>query len=629
MAKIIDPDNLRLVALLANIGADGTSDGNVHIDTTTKKISVAVGYDGVTEQTFGDNLTTDGVTMQALYSFLKEEWKTDASLIKFPFPMVAITPEQFEFVDGWQPTDITTVDLFRDGGFAIKQTNGDSAEEYAGVITLGTLGGTDQVYFQQVLDGASANITLQGVVNQCVKVFGDGDFSAGDSHGLGLDNTSSVDNKSYFKIFVREQAKLYAQSQLTDIGVSSFTYQAYRFPLANADDLKVTNSDNEVGGSSATDITGNGTTVTVTAIAHGYTVGDLVTISTSTSFDGDYTVEAVNTVDEFTFLDANTNTAETGIVRGTVYGDMNITYLDGTNFYTTDQINYVIDEVVRDGASPARWYICTGDGTVDATDYLDLGTMGGAGTATFTPYLGEKQIGDNYYAFNIIVDADVANDLGNPTAEEIYEFVQYSLRLNTDIDNGTGTVTGKTANSLLKFVGDTLVTSEGVFIDDYKSADINRLEFYDTADVTVSSSTSTLRTFPFIAAGVINFNQNLIDDSGAIYRMFFTNDDAGDNTGADFGTATAVLVGDKDGVDIVGDIAVAQVEFSYAYDSNIQRGAASAGEPAPVTVVAIGLDKAQYVKASSTINKSNANSVSLVAALERNYTNPFGLDTFA
>ena len=463
MAKITDPDDLVRSSTSGNLGTDG----NIWIDTATKKISM---------DTYS-SLSTDGVTIQAFYSYLKEEWKTDSALIKYPFPMVAITPEQFEFVDGWQPADATTSNLYRDGGYAIKNNDGTSAEEYVGVITLGEIGASDQVYYQQTDGGSATDVVLTGAVNQCVKVYGDGGT-------LGIDNASAVDTRSYFKIFVREYQKLYAQSQLSDIGVSSFTYQAYRFPLANSADLKVTHDD--------------------------------ATVSSSAP-----------------------------------YTDMSITY------YSTPQ---------------------------------------------------SRTIGASAYDFDVIIDADVANDGGLPTAEQIYEFVEWSLRQNSDIDDGTGTGIGKTANSLLSFVGDTLVTSTGVFIDDFSETDINRIEFYD--------NTGTKRTFPFVAAGSINFNDNLVNDSGAIYRMFFT-----DANGNNFGDSDAIIVQDNDDTDIAGDITGSQVQFTFDYDGNVQ-GGRSAGTDAPVTVVAIGLDKAQYVKATGTIGRSNANSVSLVASLERNYSNP-------
>ncbi len=524
MAKIIDPDSLVRASASSELGTDG----NIWIDTATNTVSMAE---------YGD-LTSDGATIQAVYSYLKEEWKTDAALIKFPFPMVAITPEQFEFVDGWQPADLVTVNLFRDGGFAVQDSAGYASSMFAGIITLGEIGGADQVYFQQVAEGDAANINLTGAVNQSVKVYSYAKgtdiaftetgskitststnlaaFSVGDEvtfsgstsndgvltiasvvsphevtvtealtdESAGAEVTAILDQRSYFKIFVREQAKLYSQSALADIGVSSFTYQAYRFPLANGADLKITHNDTAVSG------------------------------------DAPYT-------------------------------DMSITY------YASNQT---------------------------------------------------RNIGGTDYDFNVIIDADVANDGGLPTAEEIYEFVEWSLRQDSDIDAGSGSVIGKTASALLKFVGDTLVTSTGVFIDDFSETDINRLEFYDV--------NGNKRVFPFVAAGSINFNDNLVGDSGAVYRMFFT-----DANGNNFGDSDAIIVQDNDAVDIAGSIAASQVQFTFDYDGNTQGGRTAATDAA-VTVVAIGLDKAQYVKATSTVGRSNANSISLVASLERNYSNP-------
>jgi hypothetical protein len=98
--------------------------------------------------------------------------------------------------------------------------------------------------------------------------------------------------------------------------------------------------------------------------------------------------------------------------------------------------------------------------------------------------------------------------------------------------------------------------------------------------------------------------------------MFFT-----DANGNNFDDSDAIIVQDNHSSDIAGNISSSSVQFTFDYDGNTQ-GGRTAGTDAPITVVAIGLDKAQYVKATSTIGRSNANSVSLVASLERNYSNP-------
>ena len=433
MALITDPDSLN----------QGTE---VVFDAAAKTIQlVAAG-----------NLSNDGVTLQALYSFAKEEWKNDANLIKYPFPFVAITPEQFEFVNTWTPADATTVNLIRRAGFAVKNADGSSAEEYAGIITLGTLGASDQVYYQQEDGGAPTDIVLTGAVDQCVKVFGDA-------------ANGNFDYRGFMKLFVREQAKQYAQADLDTIGVTNMTYQAYRFPLANADDLKVTHSD---------------------VVADAYSV--------------------------------------------------NITYYD-------------------------------------------------------TPV--QRTIGGTAYDFDVVIDGNNLHSL-----EEIYEAVQSALRKNADIDAGAGTVTGKTADELLAFVGDNLQTAQGVVIDNFLEIDTNRQTLTDAAGTTVQ--------YPFVAAGSIVFNQTLVDDPDAIYVLFYA-----DN----YDSASAEIVLDDDDNPIQGNITQTTVTFSYDYDGDTAGGGASIDKN--VILVGIGLDSAQYVSAPFTITRTTQNSLSLVGSLERNYDN--------
>jgi hypothetical protein len=81
-------------------------------------------------------------------------------------------------------------------------------------------------------------------------------------------------------------------------------------------------------------------------------------------------------------------------------------------------------------------------------------------------------------------------------------------------------------------------------------------------------------------------------------------------------------VQDKNLVYMSGNVdGSASIIWTYDYDGNSQRGAASTGTDAPITVVAIGLSTAQYVNAQGNIARSKANAVSLVAPLERNYSN--------
>ena len=206
-------------------------------------------------------------------------------------------------------------------------------------------------------------------------------------------------------------------------------------------------------------------------------------------------------------------------------------------------------------------------------------------------------------AYRIIV----TDGSGSASTQQIYEKIQYLLRQDTDIDSGAGTVTGSTADALLSFLGDTLVGANGVFISGLNSNYLNSVEFYDKNGVK--------HIYPFVAAGTINFGQYA--GSGDFkYWMFFVDTPTGD-----FGTADAILVKDKDGNDITGTYSGSPVAFTFAYDTNTQ-GGRTAGTPAVVKVLGLGLSGGQYVDLDYTITRTAGQSILLAPAQERNYSNP-------
>lgn len=189
-----------------------------------------------------DNLNADGATLKCIYSKLKDIWKASSEAIKYQFPMVPITDESFELQYGWD-FDKTgsgsdyTPNLIRTGGWTRYNTSGVMIEQWAGVITLGTIQAGGQVYFTQSSGATSGtNFNLTGAVNQAVQTYSDpnGDGNTADGY----------DRRGYLKLFIREQGNLYATAQLSDIGVSgNMANQVYRFPLADSDDSKVTVGD--------------------------------------------------------------------------------------------------------------------------------------------------------------------------------------------------------------------------------------------------------------------------------------------------------------------------------------------------------------------------------------------------
>ena len=237
----------------------------------------------------------------------------------------------------------------------------------------------------------------------------------------------------------------------------------------------------------------------------------------------------------------------------------------------------------------------------------DISTLSPYTGMSITYYTSSQQflIGSVSASFDIVIDGN------SGTAEEIYEFVQWSLRQTTDIDADAGAQKrGDIAAELLSFVGDTLRGETGVYVDNFLAVDTNRLEFYDTGSVQ--------RVFPFVAAGTIFFNNNLSNDDDAIFRLFFTSGSAGE-----WGTETAIIINDNSGTPISGLVnGSSSLQFDYDYDGNNQRVSPASGSDAPYTAVAIGLSTAQYVVTTGTITRSTTNTVNFVSSLERNYLNP-------
>ncbi len=265
---------------------------------------------------------------------------------------------------------------------------------------------------------------------------------------------------------------------------------------------------------------------------------------------------------------------------------------------TGDDLNISVADIGIDATS---------DGTADVAPYSGM-------SITFFSTPQSRIIGASNFDFGIIIDGN------NGTKQQIYEFVQWALRQSNDQDAGAGSLIGNVMPELLEFVGSTLKTRSassnyqgggtGVYIDNFNTIDTNDLAFVD--------NTGTERTFPFVAAGTLQFNTNLVNDPSAVYRVYFSD---GVTSGLEFGNSGALLVDDNSGSDLSGSVTGASIAFTFDYDGNNQ-GSRTPGTDANVTAVAIGLETGQYVKTTATIARSNANSINFVAAVERNYANP-------
>jgi len=529
MPKIVDPDNL----------ARNTSVSYSIADTENRTIELFSSEDNPSSLIPPLSSGSDsGATGQVIYSFSKERWKQEEDLIRIPFPLISITKTQFDLINNWDWASDPTRYLVRDAGWSVISGSAQvTTQEYVGIVTLGTLGATDQVYYQQSSSlEPSFNFKMSGSVNQAIQ-----QYSASSA-------VTAYDKRSFTKLFVREYLKTYAGASIQDdLAVATQEYVVYSLPLTNAVDLKI-----------------------------------------STTLEGQAT--------------------------GSPYDEVTISYLTGSGFDNySDGQTYEAGRVVYDstGTPNQEWFITNAGGTTTAGD----GTVSGnAGSATFVTWSaanngGQRLISSVNYAFNVIIDAGAGQ---NNTKEQVYTRVQYELRLSSSIDDNdqfTTPHTGSVSDLLLSFLGDTLITADGVFVDNFQDADTNSIDFFDVS--------GSVRRFPFVSAGTIVFNDNLSNDAQAEYFMFFTSVPSGS-----FGSASALIVQDNDSINITGSVSGSgSVSFTFDYDGNAQGGRASASD-AGVTVVSIGLSTAQYVSATSTIARSKTNTITLVSALERNYSNP-------
>lgn len=214
-----------------------------------------------------------------------------------------------------------------------------------------------------------------------------------------------------------------------------------------------------------------------------------------------------------------------------------------------------------------------------------------------------RAIGGSNYTFSRIITGN------NATAEQIYAKHQFNRRQNSNINVGgtAGTVNGKTADSICWFVGDKLYVRG--FIDGYNANDINRIVFIDDG--------GTERQFPFTAAGTLAFDPSFV---GGVFRFYFA---SGAQAGNNFGEATALTVKQANGTtDLAGTITSASMSFDYAYDSNVQRGAGTAGTDVLLKGFALkkGSTKPRFV--TFTLTRNVGQTISFAAESDRGYVNP-------
>ena len=229
MALITDPD------LLADSAADDAST-EIFIDTTNQLIKLNPGV--------GDLVAKDGVVGKTVYSFLKEEWRNDPltkNLAAFPFPLLPITDEFYELVDGWNWANATTRQSLRQVGWLVRNSSGNVTEHWAGISALSAENDDQLFYFNN--SGAAIDFTFEGAVSEAIQVIDD-------PNGDGL-YADGFNRSTLFEIYNREYAQLYSVSDLPSIGVSDLLApKVFSFPAPTALDSKISVADTGIDANS-------------------------------------------------------------------------------------------------------------------------------------------------------------------------------------------------------------------------------------------------------------------------------------------------------------------------------------------------------------------------------------------
>lgn len=552
--KVSGPDPQDLTAEDTNVyGTTGAaSELSVDFNASLEEITLV-------EQ---GNLSVDGVTMLALHSFIKEEWKTDQLLIDSgAFPMVGISSAagQWEFgIDpsgnnsDWQLHDdvggfsIDSRRLIRNAGWVENDNAGVVQSRYFNVTTLGDFEDVaDQAYYffgNALAVDNSVDYAFAGPVNEAVLFYNFiGDLS-GDTPAFATTSTITRVTGSFVTDgFVIGGQVTVAGSTSNDgtyvlTGVAALTLTVTGTPLSvegwSTSTLAVDNDNAFTTNLRIRDGDTNGKTFGSANLASG---GE--TIVTSKVIK----VPLSNVTD--------LKIAKADPATGDPWDEVRLRYLDGPYNRAVDSATLRNFGIVVDVGTYSGYNgVSNGTTTFTEADFV-LGV--GETLADYTG--GTLEIHDATApdraihtivgtptspggVLTIVLSAALTNtetvlsftmDRATPktaTKEQIYEKVQYQLRQATDIDETDSSVIGKMTGELCTFIGDDLDFAlqqsinpngggTGVIVEGFDSNDTNSMFFWDNGN--------TRRNFPFVAAGNLLFNANLVTDVAGEYWLYF------------------------------------------------------------------------------------------------------------
>jgi len=571
---LIDYDDRKFVLTAPKYGEIGAGSTNL------------VGYGG-----------TGGVTGQALYSKFKQIWKTDDVAIKFPFPMEAITPESFEFINGWEPDDETELDWFttsgiatdsaitrkllRDCGWAERTTAADGnfvKRKYFGIITLGAISKpTDEdgnvpvnatIYCSQLNPATRFTFNGSDVVDDRVSVTAPMVDMYTGSRVVYQEPTSTpvgiglTHNNFYYIRFESNNNTTGARSGERHGTVGLTTAFRIQFHPTQLDALNNTN---------------------IIALTANAGIASIRHQTDAPNFFFDITEDGGAANEPFLYeLSAGAPDYQTlyeydnyfkiyNREKARTYAEQAISQVGVT------QINYQAYRIPLATSVDANLQTA-GKDISDTTLGIGGDTYAGIGVSFHqTPVTYE--VNGVPYEFNVTIEAN------QKSISAVYQYIQGLLRtpdrttdsgqaglaytsINSLSAVGFGTDdrgarneygndlrVGKTEEPLLEFIGNTLyaklrgdiydetggAANHGVYIKNVSSGQLTDVVYYD--------NTGNTRTEPFVSSYNLVFNTNLNADTDARFWIFYNTDETIPGITTTFGLQDTGVVGVSDGID--------------------------------------------------------------------------------
>ena len=628
MAKVVDPDDLALIVNPSSSGEVTAEELIIETDAKTIEITLLGSVDDTSPG------STSGVTLQCAYSFLKEEWKTNATLNKFKFPIKAIYEAKFVMQYGWSFANQQTRDLIRDAGW--QEITGS---EWACIISLGTQYDTlQQANYQQVagFDQSTTDFDKTGVLDEAVEIY-DG---------------SSGDYRDYLKLFLREWERTYNDYEIiSEQGFSALTYIAYRAPLSNANDIKndgtttqayingandpyqdmelqyyrgtlfapvldqayvideVVQEDNGAGSRWWRCTTGGTLSGTTGVPQASWTLGGsaweaypgerLIESGTYSAFNRAVQYNSSGTLptkEEIYLFCQNELTKASDInddpeteVYGTVNGEVavRLAYWVGDILHSWPGVNFD-DYNSNDTNSLVLHDIKAGAGATYGLDSEDVPLQSNDLTYPFTA------AGNMVFSDNLVDETNV---------DTLYTMFHKYTAIQTRADFAITGASGAAA---------TLETVAGSFTT------LSIGDYFTVAGFSTNPNNNGVKEVTAVASDLLSVDYTDALGNTQIDQVL------GDTVVVEeqpYDTASAIIVEDNSVSDITGQVTTQNIAFDFDYDGNVQGGRASA-TAAPVVVVAQGLEDSEWVFAEFTITRTTGLSFPVNAPDELTYLNP-------